>query len=153
MILLRAMNQIRPKCNVPLQWRITDLGFIPTEGKPREEKIEDFSQIALLNVERKLFWSLVGRRLYEFLVEDNKYTSVACQNGSIRGVAGCWEHISMICNTIKDARTSQKSLAILWLDLANAYDTVPHKLIEYALKKYGVPDQWFELMLAYYDGF
>ena len=151
-ILLKAMNQIRPKCNVPLQWRINDGCFIPKVGQPREDKIEDFRQIALLNVERKLFWSLVARRLYKFLVDDNQFISVACQKGSIRGVAGCWEHTSMIWNAIKDARCNQKSLSILWLDLANAYGTVPHKLIEFALRRYGVPQEWLNLILAYYDG-
>ena len=151
-VLLKAMNEIRKKCNVPIQWRVNDGIFIPKVEKPRENKIEDFRQIALLNVEGKLFWSLVANRLYKYLVEDNKYISIACQKGSIRGVAGCWEHSTMVWNAIKDARSNQKSLAILWLDLANAYGTVPHKLIEYALKRYGVPQQWSELILAYYDG-
>ena len=41
---------------------------------------------------------------------------------------------------------------ILWLDLANAYGTLPYKLIEYALEMYGIPSQWLYLISAYYDG-
>ena len=32
------------------------------------------------------------------------------------------------------------------------YGSVPHKLIEFALKRYQVPEDWIDLILAYYDG-
>ena len=58
----------------------------------------------------------------------------------------------MVWSALKDARKSKSSVAVLWLDLANAYGSVPHKLIEFALKRYQVPDDWIDLILAYYDG-
>ena len=41
---------------------------------------------------------------------------------------------------------------MLWLDLANAYGSVPHKLIVFALRRYQVPEDWISLIMAYYDG-
>ena len=41
---------------------------------------------------------------------------------------------------------------MLWLDLANAYGSVPHKLILFALRRYQVPEDWIDLIMAYYDG-
>ena len=58
----------------------------------------------------------------------------------------------MVWSALKDARKSRHSLAVLWLDLANAYGSVPHKLIEFALKRYSVPRDWIDLIMAYYDG-
>ena len=117
-----------------------------------EKNINDYRQIALLNVEGKLFWSLVGRRLYKYLVKDNSYIKASNQKGSIRGIAGCWVHTSMVVAIIKDARKSRTSLALLWLDLANVYGSVPYQLIKIALKRYHIPEVWADALMAYYDG-
>jgi len=136
----------------PLKWRISDGVFIPKVAKPVASDINDYRQIALLNVEGKLFWSMVSHRLYQYLVVDNGIIKTAIQKGSIRGMAGCWEHTSLVWSTMKDAKLKMKNLAALWLDLANAYGSVPHKLIEFALTRYQVPKEWVDLLLGYYDG-
>jgi len=58
----------------------------------------------------------------------------------------------MVWSALKDARRRKKSLAALWLDLANAYGSVPHKLIVYALRRYQVPEDWISLVMSYYNG-
>ena len=58
----------------------------------------------------------------------------------------------MVWSALKDARKRKSSMALLWLDLANAYGSVPHKLIVFALRRYNVPEDWIDLVLAYYDG-
>ena len=137
---------------VPLCWRVSDGIMIPKVASPDPANINDYRQIALLNVEGKLFWALVAERLYGYLVRRNLYVSPSIQKGSMKKVAGCWEHTAMVWSALKDARKSKKSLSLLWLDLANAYGSVPHKLIVFALKRYRVPDDWIDLIMAYYDG-
>ena len=44
-------------------------------------------------------------------------------------IAGCWEHLSMVWHALKEARAQKSNLAIIWLDIANAYGSIPHKLI------------------------
>ena len=44
-------------------------------------------------------------------------------------------------------------MAVLWLDLANAYGSIPHKLVETALIKYHVPEGIRNLILNYYNDF
>ena len=56
---------------VPLKWRISDGVMIPKVDRPKENQIEDYRQIFLMNVEGKLFLSLVSKRLYNFVVDDN----------------------------------------------------------------------------------
>ena len=58
----------------------------------------------------------------------------------------------MVWSALKDCKSRRKSIAILWLDLANAYGSVPHQLIAFALRRYGVPEDWINLVLNYYDG-
>ena len=40
----------------------------------------------------------------------------------------------------------------VWLDLANAYESIPHQLIMFALKRYHVPDKWIKIVENYYSG-
>lgn len=39
----------------------------------------------------------------------------------------------------------------MWLDLANAYGTVPHKVVELTLQKYYVPEKFQGLLKHYYN--
>ena len=136
--LLRLMLGVISEKGIPLKWRISDGIFIPKVDDPKEDQINtDFRQISLTNVEGKLFWSLVSEKLYKYLVFDNKIIDTSCQKGSIQKMAGCWEHMSMSWSALQDARRRGKTLAALWLDLANAYGSVPHQLIKFALRRYG----------------
>lgn len=42
---------------------------------------------------------------------------------------------------------------MLWLDLANAYGSIPHKLVELALHRHHVPSKVSHLILDYYSNF
>ena len=70
----------------------------------------------------------------------------------MEGVPGCWEHMSMIWDVLKDARLSNRSVTSIWLDISNAYGSIPHKLIFLALRRYGIPEKWVKLIEAYYSG-
>ena len=150
--LFEVFKDVRRSRVVPLCWRVNDGIMIPKVDNPSSGVIGDFRQIALLNVEGKLFWSMVADRLYDFLVTRNEFVSPRVQKGSMRKVAGCWEHTAMVWSALKDARKNKKDVAAIWLDLANAYGSVPHKLIVFALRRYHVPDTWVELIMSYYDG-
>ena len=38
-------------------------------------------------------------------------------------IPGCWEHLSMVWHSLKEARAQKPNLAIIWLDIANACST------------------------------
>ena len=56
----------------------------------------------------------------------------------------------MVWHALKEARTHKSTLATIWLDIANAYGSIPHKLIIFALHRYGVSPQWIRLVQNYY---
>ena len=74
------------------------------------------------------------------------------QKGGVCGQPGVWEHISTLWETVRDARTCRKNLAVIWLDLANAFGSVPHAAISFALRWYHLPDTFVQLIEAYYAG-
>ena len=58
----------------------------------------------------------------------------------------------MVWHALKEARAKKSNLAVIWLDIANAYGSIPHKLIVFALHRYGVSPQWIRLIETYYEG-
>ena len=137
---------------VPLSWRISDGIFIPKVEVPNNQNIADFRQIALMNCEGKLWWSMIANGLYTYLVTDNAFIDTTVQKGSIKNTPGCWEHTAMMWSALKHCKMNSKSLAVLWLDLANAYGSVPHQLIVFALRRYKVPEKIIDLVMKYYWG-
>jgi len=96
---------------------------------PSESNIKDFRPIALLNVEGKLFFSLVSKRIETQVLSNNKFIDTLIQKGCMEKVPGCWEHMSILWAALQDARSKKRSLSSIWLDIANAYGSIPHRLI------------------------
>ena len=135
-----------------IQWRSAQEIYIPKVSSPSENILTGFRPIALLNVEGKLFFSLVSKRLETHLIHNNKFINNSIQKGCMEKIPGCWEHLSMVWHALKEAKVQKSKLAIIWLDIANACGSIPHKLIAFALHRYGVSPQWIRLIETYYKG-
>ena len=117
-----------------------------------KSNVKDFRPIALLNVEGKLFFSLVSHRFEKHIIKNNKFINSSVQKGCMDKVPGCWEHMSMVWSALKEARSNRTDLSTIRLDVANAYGSIPHKLILFGLERYGVPASWISLVKKYYAG-
>ena len=85
-------------------------------------------------------------------ITNNKFINTSVQKGCMEKVPGCWEHMSMVWSALKDARSDKLDLATIWLDIANAYGSIPHRVIFFALERYGVPQHWISFIKNYYVG-
>ena len=117
------------RCEIPIQWRSAQEIYIPKVSSPSENKLSNFRPIARLNVDGKLFFSLVSKRLEIHLRHNKKFINNSIQKGCVEKITGCLEHLSMVWHALKEARAQNSNLAIIWLDIANAYRSIPHKLI------------------------
>ena len=126
--------------------------MIPKVQNPRQSNLADYREIALGNEEGKLLWSLIAQRFYQQLVTKNNLIDTMFQKGLIQKMAGCWEHMSVVWAALKDAHSKGRSLSIIWLDSANAYGSVPHVMILFALRRPKIPEDWITLVIKYYDG-
>lgn len=84
-----------------------------------------FRTISLLSVDGKIFFIGVARRLTDYLLM-NSYTDTSVQKGGIPKVPGCLEHIDVVTQQISEAWENKGDLVVLWLDTANAFETIPH---------------------------
>ena len=103
---------------------IADGVYIPKEQNSKD--INRFRPISLLNVEEKIFFTVVASRLTKYLLTNG-------QKGGIPGIAGCLEHGNMIWEAIQKATANKKDLDVIWLDLANAYGLIPNQMIHLSL--------------------
>ncbi|KAJ3614887.1 hypothetical protein NHX12_018456, partial [Muraenolepis orangiensis] len=64
--------------------------------------------------------------------------------------------ISLLCveaKLIREARENKGNLSVLWLDLENAFGSIPHKLVQFTLTKHHVPSRCRDLIADYYSNF
>ena len=109
-----------------------------------------FRNIALTNTHGKLFFSIVSKRLTDYMV-DNKFIDTTVQKGFIPKLSGCVEHTYLLNEALKDARRHRRQITVAWVDLANAYGSVAHNLIQFALEWYHVPVFIRKLIFNYYE--
>lgn len=131
-------------------WQVANGIFIPKEENA--ERMDQFRPIALLNVEGKIFFSVLARRIANFVMA-NGYVNTSIQKAGIPGFAGCLEHSTVIWEMIKRAKSQGGDLTVVWLDLVNAYGSVPHSLVKFALEFFWVPEKVIKVVEGYFKGF
>lgn len=147
-VLWRLMKVVWRNRQVPKAWRRAGGIMIPKERESKE--IGQFRQISLLNVEGKIFFSVLAQRLTTYL-KKNKLVDTSVQKAGIPGSSGCLEHVSVIWQQIQAARREKRDLHVLFLDLANAFGSVPHSLIWTAFEYFRVPEQVTQLVKGYFE--
>ena len=81
----------------------------------------------------------------------NSFFDLRLQKGFLPGVAGCLEHSSLLTEALRDARSCKRSICISCLDLRNAFGSVRHSLIQFALRHYQFPVHYQRLIHAFYN--
>ena len=124
--LIVLLQLVRKKGIVQQEWCLTDGIWIPKEMQSRG--ITNFRTISLLNVEGKIFFWVLARRMTTFLMSDH-YINTSIQKAGIPGFPRCLEHSQMIWNSILSAKRDKTELHGIWLDLANAYDKIRYEVV------------------------
>ena len=128
-------------------WREANGVFIPKEEGATS--VEKFRTISLLNVEGKLFFAMKADRILEYVLA-NEYIDTSIQKGGIPATSGCLENTAVLSQLIREAKKEKKNLVITWLDIANAYGSIPHSLIIEALQEAHIPGDMVKLIEDYY---
>ena len=136
------------KNKIPETWRKAEGVLIPKEDKAT--KIDRYRTISLLNVEGKIFWKLKANKITEYIMK-NQFIDSSIQKGGIPEVSGCIEHTSILTQLISEAKKNKSNLVSVWLDIANAYGSIAHKLLQLALERTHVPDPVREIIRNYYE--
>lgn len=112
--------------------------------------VGEFRPITMTAMMGKIFLSVVSDRLQRFFVR-NAYIPRSVQKGFLTGISGCVEHSFMLFEAMKEAKYEQRQIVTAWLDLADAYGSARHNLIQFALNWYHVPKPMQAIIFNYYD--
>ena len=148
----RASERFNLQHCVPRSWKE---GVVCLIAKPaavqNPHAPANFRPIALTSCVGKVYTSILKNRWLSFVV-GNGYLDTTTQKAFLPGVPGCVEHFQKLSAMIEDAHKKHRSLVACWLDLANAYGSVPHQLISFCLKHYNAPQSFLESVADIYDG-
>jgi len=141
-IFTRALTALFTK-DLLLQWGISPscwgsarIKLICKTGDPSDPA--NFRPIALTSVIGKVFHKIISFRLEEYLMENNVIDPTV-QKGFITGLPGVFEHVYTLSAILQNATSAKKPLMITFLDLKNAFGSVPHHLIFDMLQAAKVP--------------
>ena len=135
---------------IPRQWQVACITLL-AKGVVSDDPSK-FQPIALANTSRKICLTLVAKRLLKHMLS-NKFFDCDNQKGFMPAKAGCLEHTSPCYEAMRDAKTEKHQICIAWIDLKNAFGSVRHNLIPYALTHYSIPLQFRKLIFSYFDSF
>ena len=107
----------------------------------------NFRPIALTPVISKLFSGILKDRWLSHMIS-NGYIDASIQKAFLPMVPG----VTKLAAIISGARKSKHSLAVAWLDISNAYGSVHHSLIQFALRHYHAPPALCNLLHSWYSG-
>ncbi|CAB4035547.1 Hypothetical predicted protein [Paramuricea clavata] len=144
-ILCNTYNRCLLENDVPVQWKSSRTVLIHKKGDVSD--VSNFRPIALMSCIYKLFMSVMAERLVNYSIENNLLSS---SQKSARPTEGCYEHTFILQSLVLDAKRHQKNLLLAWLDLRNAFGSVPHDVISVTLSHLGVPDSVVNLVKNVY---
>ena len=73
-------------------------------------------------------------KAFEQLYAKQRLFESRVQKGFLEGVAGCVEHTTFQWEILQHTKSKQRQIVLAWLDLENAYGSLRHMLIQFALK-------------------
>jgi hypothetical protein len=146
--LFLIFQQVLKTGDTPEQWAVAFIVLLAKYADTSEPSL--FRPIALTTCDGKLFFSLIALALETFAIENN-YIQRKIQKGFLTGVPGCIEHTFTFNEALEDATKHQRQFIAVWIDLANAYGSVMHNLIQFALWWYHVPADVAAIIFDYYE--
>ena len=134
MRLYSGISRAWKSTEIPPSWQRAVIRLVHKSGSPNEPS--NFGPTALTKCDGKIFFALVAKSVLKHMTK-NSFFDLRLQKGFLPGVSGCIEHTSLISEVLRDARSHQRSICVSWLDMRNAFNSVRHSLIQFALRHYG----------------
>ncbi|KAG8235789.1 hypothetical protein J437_LFUL016121 [Ladona fulva] len=147
-VLSAIFNNCMREEKIPSQWKTSRTVLLHKGGE--EEDLGNWRPIALQPTIGKIFAGVIADRLYEWAMRGRRL-SFPLQKGFIPGTEGCFEHNFALNCALEDARRNSKEIVIAWLDLADAFGSVPHAHIVRTLLEMAMPNSLVRLISNLYE--
>ncbi|EFP02086.1 hypothetical protein CRE_17642, partial [Caenorhabditis remanei] len=140
-------DECRQHGKIPSHWKEAETVLLPKDCTEEErKKPENWRPISLMATVYKLYSSVWNRR-----ISSVKGVISDCQRG-FQAIDGCNESIGILRMCIDTATVLNRNLSCSWLDLTNAFGSVPHELIRRSLAAFGYPESVINIISDMYNG-
>ena len=133
------------QAKVPLKWCETII--LPVHKKGDKLKPGNYRPIALSQSFLKLFTSLFAFRLSKWLTKNKRISEY--QAGFMPKL-GCRDHIFTLSSFIHLRLAKKKKLYACFIDLSQAFDSIPHDRLWEKLEALGIPEERIKLLMFIY---
>ena len=123
----------RKSKKIPAQWKTSHTILI--HKKDDTNNINNWRPISLQNTIYKTYAAIIARRLATWATETN---SLSPNQKGFLPIDGCLEHTYTIQSTLQHARRKRKNITIIWMDLRDAFGSVPHSTLFEMLDRAGL---------------
>lgn len=129
---------------IPEAWKMSDTVLIYKKGNP--ENLSNWRPISLQLTIYKLYSAILARRILGLP------NLISKEQRGFGKYDGCSDNIQMLTSVLNDAKNSRKSISVAFLDLSNAFGSMPHSLIYLMMEKLGLPKKLINIVRNIYWG-
>ena len=142
------LQEMWPNFEMP-QSRYGITGLIHKSGST--DIVSNYRPVTMTNTDGKILLSILAARSLSYM-KSNGYFDLSVQKGFINDMAGCAEHTTMLSELLKNAKQNNRQITVCWTDLENAFGSLRHDLIQFALSWYHFPEDLRNFVHDYYEG-
>ncbi|GFT09220.1 transposon TX1 uncharacterized 149 kDa protein, partial [Nephila pilipes] len=131
---------------IPPSWKQSSCVLIPKKGDL--SITENWRPISLSSTIYKLFTKCLTRTLQEWCETHGVISN--CQKG-FTPFDGVVEHNFVIGQHMELARRSHSDIFLIWLDISNAFGSIPHEVLFRALSNHGIDPDFVDIIRDIYN--
>uniref|UniRef100_A0A8C4W9S7 ribonuclease H n=1 Tax=Gopherus evgoodei TaxID=1825980 RepID=A0A8C4W9S7_9SAUR len=130
----------------PTSWKRAMTVLIHKKGE--RDDPSNWRPISLCSTMYKLYASCLAARITEWATAGGAISPA--QKGFMPS-EGCYEHNFLLQTVLQMTKRARKQCAIAWLDLSNAFGSIPHHHIFSTLREFGMPETFLGLIRELYE--
>ena len=97
----------------------------------------------------KLLMGIMAKRITRWAIDTG---ILSLEQKCARPTEGCYEHTYILKSLVGQARRDKKKLCVAWLDIRNAFGSIPHSTILHTLRHLGAPEELVSFVMNAYTG-
>ncbi|KAL5509857.1 hypothetical protein EMCRGX_G005296 [Ephydatia muelleri] len=143
-ITLCILNTCRINGKIPPEWKTSTTILIHKGDDP--SILDNWRPLALQNTLYKVYAAVIAKRITDWAMEKGIMSS--SQKGFLP-MEGCLEHNHIMTSVLQDSRR-RRPIIITWLDLKDAYGSVPHQTLFTIMRLAGLGGLTLQIVRDFY---